>query len=62
MLKDGRYFLVKLPLRETLEEISAGVFEYAGLNDEHARDICFIISIVILLEVKIILSTYLLRN
>ena len=38
--KDGRYFLVKLSLRETLKEIAAGVFEYAGLNDEHAGDIC----------------------
>ena len=40
MPKDGRYFLVKLPLREALEEIAAGVFEYTGLNDEHAVDIC----------------------
>ena len=39
--KDGRYFLVEFPLRETLEEIAAGVFEYTGLNDEHAVDICF---------------------
>ena len=40
MPKDGRYFLVKLPLREALEEIAAGVFEDTGLNDEHAGDIC----------------------
>ena len=40
MPKDGRYFLIELTLRETLEEIAAGVFEYAGLNDEHAGDIC----------------------
>ena len=38
--KDGRYFLIKLSLRETLEEITAGVFEYARLNDEHAGDWC----------------------
>ena len=38
MSKDGRYFLVKLSLRETLEEIASGVFEDAGLNDEHAGD------------------------
>ena len=36
----GRYFLVKLSLREALEEIASGVFEYAWLNDEHAGDIC----------------------
>ena len=41
MPKDGRYFLVKLSLRETLEEVASGVFEYTGLNDEHAGDICF---------------------
>ena len=40
MPKDGRYFLVEFPLRETLEEVAAGVFEYARLNDEHAGDIC----------------------
>ena len=40
MPKDGRYFLIKFSLREALEEITAGVFEYAGLNDEDARDIC----------------------
>ena len=40
MPKYGRNFLVKLSLRETLKEIAAGVFEYAGLNDEHAGDIC----------------------
>ena len=40
MPKNGRYLLVEFSLRETLEEIAAGVFEYAGLNDEHARDIC----------------------
>ena len=40
MPKDGRYFLVEFPLREALEEIAAGVFEYTGLNDEHAGDIC----------------------
>ena len=36
MPKDGRYFLVEFPLRETLEEIAAEVFEFSGLNDEHA--------------------------
>ena len=36
MPKDGRYFLVKFPLRKALEEVTAGVFEYAWLNDEHA--------------------------
>ena len=41
MPKDGRYFLVKLPLWEALEEIAAGVFEYTWLNDEHAGDWCF---------------------
>ena len=41
MPKDGRYFLVKLPMREALEEVASGVFEYAGLNDEHTGDICF---------------------
>ena len=40
MPKDGRYFLVKLPLREALEEVASGVFEDTGLNNEHARDIC----------------------
>ena len=40
MPKDGRYFLVEFPLRETLEEVASGVFEYARLNDEHAGDIC----------------------
>ena len=40
MPKDGRYFLVKLSLRETLEEVATGVFEYTGLNDEHAGDGC----------------------
>ena len=38
MPKDGRYFLVKLSLREALEEVAAGVFEYTWLNDEHAGD------------------------
>ena len=33
--------MVVYSLRETLEEITSGVFEYAGLNDEHARDVCF---------------------
>ena len=36
MPKDERYLLVELPLREAFEEITAGVFEYARLNDEHA--------------------------
>ena len=40
MPKDGRYFLVKLSLREALEEVAAGVFEDTRLNDEHAGDIC----------------------
>ena len=38
--KDGRYFLIELSLREALEEVAAGVFEYARLNDEHAGDGC----------------------
>ena len=38
MPKDGRYLLVKLSLREALEEVTSGVFEYAGLNNEHAGD------------------------
>ena len=33
--------LIEFSLRETLEEIASGVFEYARLNDEHAVDICF---------------------
>ena len=40
MPKDGRNLLVKLSLRETLEEVAAGVFKDTGLNDEHAGDIC----------------------
>ena len=40
MPKYGRYLLIKLPLRETLEEIASGVFEYSGLNYENAGDIC----------------------
>ena len=40
MPKNGRYFLIELSLRETLEEIASGVFEYAGLNDEDAGDGC----------------------
>ena len=40
MPKDGRYFLVKFSLREALEEITAGVFEDARLNNEHAGDGC----------------------
>ena len=40
MPKDGRYFLVKLPLREALEEITSGVFEDTGLNDKHVGDGC----------------------
>ena len=40
MPKDGRYFLIELSLREALEEITSGVFEDTGLNDEHAGDIC----------------------
>ena len=40
MPKDGRYFLIELSLRETLEEIATGVFEDTGLNNEHAGDIC----------------------
>ena len=30
----------RIPLREALEEIAAGVFEDTGLYDEHAGDIC----------------------
>ena len=40
MSKYGRYFLIELSLREAFEEIAAGVFEYTGLNDEHAGDGC----------------------
>ena len=40
MPKYGLYFLIKLSLREALEEVASGVFEYTGLNDEHAVDIC----------------------
>ena len=40
MPKDGRYHGIEIPLRETLEEVTAGVFEETGLNDEHAGDIC----------------------
>ena len=36
MPKDGRYNGIEFPLREALEEVAAGVFEYAGLNDENA--------------------------
>ena len=39
--KDGRYLIIKFSLREALEEIASGVFEYTWLNDEHAGDICF---------------------
>ena len=39
MPKDGRYFLIKFSLREALEEITAGVFEDTGLNNENAGDI-----------------------
>ena len=38
--KYGRYLRIKFPLREALEEIASGVLEYAGLNNEHAGDIC----------------------
>ena len=41
MPKDGRYFLIKLSLREALEEVASGVFEDAWLNDEHTGDGCF---------------------
>ena len=40
MPKYGRYFIIEFFLREALEEIASGIFEYAWLNDEHARDIC----------------------
>ena len=40
MPKDGRYFLIKLPLREALEKVATGVFEDARLNDENAGDGC----------------------
>ena len=40
MPKYGRYFLIKLALSEALEEVASGVFEYAGLNNENARDGC----------------------
>ena len=41
MSNDGRYFIIEFPLREALEEVASGVFEYTGLNNELARDICF---------------------
>ena len=40
MPKYGRNLLVKLSLRETLEEVASRVFEDAGLNDEDAGDGC----------------------
>ena len=40
MPKYGRYLLVELSLRETLEEVASGVFEDSGLNDEDAGDGC----------------------
>ena len=40
MPKDGRYFIIEFSLREALEEVATGVFEYARLNDEHAGNIC----------------------
>ena len=40
MPKDGCYLLIKLSLREALEEVASGVFEDTGINDEQARDIC----------------------
>ena len=40
MPKNRRYFLIELSLREDLEEVASGVFEYTGLNDEHAGDGC----------------------
>ena len=36
MPKDGRYHGIEIRLRETLEEVTAGVFEDTGRNDEHA--------------------------
>ena len=39
--KDGNNSLVEISLRETLEEVATGVFEYAGLNDEHTVYWCF---------------------
>ena len=33
------YVLIVLQLTETLEEVTAGVFEYARLNDEHAIEL-----------------------
>ena len=38
MSNDGSYLIIEFPLGEALKEIAAGVFEYARLNDEHARD------------------------
>ena len=40
MPKYGRNLFIELSLREALEEIASGVFEYTWLNDEHAVDIC----------------------
>ena len=40
MTKDWDHSFVEVSLGETLEEITSGVFEYTGLNDEHAGDIC----------------------
>lgn len=40
MPKYGRNLFIKLSLREALEEIASGVFEYTWLNDEHAVNIC----------------------
>ena len=35
MPKDGRYLLIKLSLRETLEEVSSRISKHTWLNDEH---------------------------
>ena len=40
MPKDGSYLIIESPLREALEEVSSGVFEDTGLNDEDAGDGC----------------------
>ena len=41
MSNDGSFLIIEFPLWEALEEVASGVFEYSGLNDEHARDIYF---------------------
>ena len=45
MPKDGSYLIIELSLRETLEEITTGVLEYAGSMKSTPGICVFIISI-----------------